>query len=108
MRVPNLRLRYDSKCGIGHVMRCLTLEMAWARLGGICFRGDPLPGEIVVIDNYYATNEEKYAFMLDGHIVVTITEFPDPVVSDIVVNHNLGAERFIYPRVPLKLSAPRL
>ena len=82
---------------MGQVMRCRTLEMAWARLGGICLHhGDPLPGEIVVVDDYYFSNEGRYAYMLDGHIVVTITEFPYPVVSDIVVNHNMGAEKFVY------------
>ena len=103
--VPDLRLRYDKTCGMGHIMRCRTLEKAWNRLGGACKHSESraLAHEIVVFDGYYYTNEAKHAAMLDGNIVVSLTEFNIPTVSHIVINQNLGAERFSYPFADVQL-----
>jgi spore coat polysaccharide biosynthesis predicted glycosyltransferase SpsG len=86
-------------------MRCRTLEKAWNRIGGSCKHNnaEPLPHEIVIFDGYYYTNEEKHQTILNGNIVVTITEFDSPVVSHIIVNQNLGAEKYSYPFADVQL-----
>ena len=104
MRVPDLRLWYDNKCGLGHVMRCRTLERAWNRLGGSCKHGPSYrSGDIVVFDGYYFTNEQKHQVMQDGNIVVSYAEFAEPVVSNIIINQNLGAETYHYPFADVQL-----
>lgn len=92
MNSPTIQFRPNRVAGLGHIMRCMTLEMAWKSMFGNTVVPDGY-ADIVVIDDYTVTNEQRARLMLDS-FVVSYTEFNHEHLADIAVNQNLGANTY--------------
>lgn len=92
MNSPTIQFRPNRVAGLGHIMRVATLESAWKSMFGDTIVDDGY-ADIVVVDDYTVTNEQRAKLMLDS-FVVSYTEFNHEHLADIAVNQNLGANAY--------------
>lgn len=92
MNSPSIQFRPNRVMGLGHIMRSATVEFAWKSMFGDTIVADGY-AEIVVVDDYTVTNEQRAKLMLDS-FVVSYTEFNHEHLADIAVNQNLGANTY--------------
>lgn len=92
MNSPTIQFRPNRVAGLGHIMRAATLESAWKSMFGDTVVSEGY-ADIVVVDDYTVTNEQRAKLMLDS-FVVSYTEFNHEHLADISVNQNLGASVF--------------